>query len=177
MRIATLFCAVALLLTVSVAPADATIINLYANIDGAQETPPVATPATGTATITYDDVSNLLSWTISYSGLLGTTNNAHFHGPAAVGVGPAGVRLAIPFNTGVTADTLIGSGTISEAFEVELLSQLWYINIHSTSFGGGEIRGQVIPEPGTFALTALGFLALAVRRRVRPGRSASPMST
>jgi hypothetical protein len=146
------------------APADATIINLYADLDGLQETPPIATPATGTASITYDDVSNQLDWTITFSGLLGTINNAHFHGPAPVGV-PAGVRVSIPFTAGVTADTLVGSAIISEAFETELLSELWYINIHSTVHPGGEIRGQVIPEPGTLLLAGLGLLALAVRRR------------
>jgi CHRD domain/PEP-CTERM motif len=156
----------ALVLTVSAAPAGATIINLFATIDGAQETPPVATPATGTASITYNDVSNQLDWTITFSGLLGTINNAHFHGPAPVGV-PAGVRVGIPFTAGVTADTLVGSAIISEAFETELLGQLWYINIHSTFAPGGEIRGQVIPEPGTLLLAGLGLIALAARRRPR----------
>lgn len=43
-----------------------------------------------------------------------------------------------------------------------------YLNIHSATFPGGEIRGQlvpVIPEPATAALFALGGFALAVRRR------------
>jgi hypothetical protein len=167
MRFATgLVTAAALALTFSAAPADAAIINLYANLDGLQETPPIATPATGNASITYDDVSNLLSWTITYSGLLGTANNAHFHGPATFGVS-ALPRVNIPFNSGVTSDVLVGSATISEAFEAELLNELWYINIHSTVHPGGEIRGQVIPEPGTLALLGLAMGALALRRRVR----------
>jgi hypothetical protein len=77
--------------------------------------------------------------------------------------------VGIPFTAGLTADTLIGSATISEAFETELLAQLWYINIHSTVAGGGEIRGQVIPEPGTLLLMGLGLLAVAARRRPRYG--------
>jgi hypothetical protein len=70
--------------------AGATTYNLVASLDGLQETPPVATPATGSATITYDHVTNQLDWTISFSGLIGTITNAHFHGPGAPGV-PAGV--------------------------------------------------------------------------------------
>jgi hypothetical protein len=169
MRHATvLAAAAALALTLAAAPATAATISLYADIDGLQETPPNASPATGYASITYDDVSNLLSWTITFSGLLGTTTNAHFHGPATYGV-PASPRVNIPFNAGVTADTLVSSTTITDAFEAELLSGLWYINIHSTVFGGGEIRGQVIPEPGTFALAGLGMAVLALRRRARRG--------
>jgi hypothetical protein len=164
MRLRYVAAAAALALGVAAAPADARTWNLFANLDGAQETPVVVTPATGTAVITYDDVTNLLSWTISYSGLIGTTNNAHFHGPATWGVA-ASPRVNIAFNTGVTADTLVGSATISNAFETELLAGLWYINIHSTFRPAGEIRGQVVPEPGTVALLGLGLVALALRRR------------
>lgn len=149
--------------------ANATIISLSSVIDGAQETPVVVTPATGSATLTYDDVSNLLSWTISYSGLIGTSSNAHFHGPAAIGVGPAGVQLGIPFTAGLTSDTLIGSGTLTATQETQLLAGLWYINIHSTFRPGGEIRGQVlvVPEPLSGALLALGLGGLAVAGRRR----------
>ena len=85
----------------------------------------------------------MLSWTISYSGLVGTSTDAHFHGPALPGVN-AGVRVPIPHTDGLTADTLIGSAVISAAFETELLNGLWYVNIHSTFRPGGEIRGQVV---------------------------------
>ena len=157
-----------LVAAVAAAPASATLYQFTASLDGAQETPPVATPATGSATVSFDDSTNLLSWTISFSGLLGTMTNSHFHGPAPVGV-PAGVRVGIPFTAGVQADTLIGSATISNAFATELLNGLWYINIHSNLYPGGEIRGQVnlVPEPGTLLLVAGGIALLAHARRVR----------
>jgi hypothetical protein len=47
---------------------------------------------------------------------------------------------------------------------------LWYINVHSSTFGGGEIRGQLIPvpEPQTYALVAgLSLGAFAAFRRMR----------
>jgi hypothetical protein len=157
----------ALLLTIATS-AGAAVLPWTSVIDGAQETPPVVTPATGSAFGTYDTDTNLLTWTITFSGLIGTTNNSHFHGPAAVGVGPAGVRLAIPFTAGVTGDTLMGSGTVAdEAQEAELLAGLWYINIHSTFAPGGEIRGQVsvVPEPATFALAGAALAGLCLLRR------------
>ena len=158
------------------APAGAAIIYLEADLDGLQETPPVATPAVGHASIMYDDVSNLLTWSGTFSGLIGTTTDAHFHGPAAPGVGPAGVLVPMTFAGGgdvfplsVTAGAFSGTATLSALNETRLLADLLYINIHSTFRPGGEIRGQVtvVPEPRTLVLAALGLGALAARRRAR----------
>jgi hypothetical protein len=137
------------------------------SLDGAQETPPVATPATGTGSLFLDDTTG--NWTASgtFQNLLGTSSNAHIHGPAAVGAGPAGVVVGLSFTSGVTSGTWSGAGTFTAPQMADLLNELYYVNIHSTSFTGGEIRGQIliVPEPGTAVLVALGVGWLAVRRR------------
>lgn len=122
----------------------AAIINLEASIDGAQANAGIGTmsAATGSATITLDDQTNLLSWDISWSGLEGNVTNAHFHGPAVPGVN-AGVQVDIDFTTNPTN----GSAVIDDAQETDLPARLWYINIHSDRDAvtlGGEIRGQVL---------------------------------
>jgi hypothetical protein len=165
-----------------VSSAGATSYTIVSLLNGAQETPPVITLGTGTLTGTYDDVSNLLTWSGSFTALTGTTTDAHFHGPAAVGAGPAGILVPITaagggdvFPLGVTSGSYSGTATLSELNETRLLDGLIYINIHSTFRPGGEIRGQVfataLPEPGTLGLLGIG-LGLAGFARARSRWSA-----
>jgi CHRD domain/PEP-CTERM motif len=48
------------------------------------------------------------------------------------------------------------------ALETALLAGETYINIHTTNFGGGEIRGflAAVPEPATWAMMLIGFAGL-----------------
>jgi hypothetical protein len=108
-----------------------------ATLNGAQEVPPVPTPATGEATLELlgDDT---LSFVITYGGLLGTESAAHIHGPAPAGVN-AGVQFPLP-----PGNPKVGVvGPLSAQQKSDLLDGLYYINIHTSVFPGGEIRGQI----------------------------------
>ena len=52
-------------------------------LTGAQCVPPVDTTGSGTAELTYDPATRIVTWNITYSGLSSPTTMAHFHGPAA----------------------------------------------------------------------------------------------
>jgi hypothetical protein len=128
---------------------------------GSQEVPAIATPATGTITGTYNDVTKRIFYTINFSGLLGTSTAGHFHGPAAVGV-VAGVAIAYTgFPTGGSSGSYSNSHVLTATQEAQLLAGLWYGNIHSNLFPGGEIRAQIVVQPAsnlihTFADTYSG---------------------
>ena len=130
-----------LLLSVSFS-AFGTTYNLSATLNGSQETPPNASLATGSMSGTYDDVTNQLSYNITYTNLQGNLNNAHFHGPAAAGAS-ASPKSGISFTANMSG-SMSGTITVLQDDEADMLNGLWYINLHTTAFGGGEIRGQMM---------------------------------
>ena len=128
-------------------------------IDGMQQVPSNQSPGTGIGDVTLRQ-DGMLDFNISFQGLLGNEIAAHFHGPAMFGQnGP--VVFGLPLGS-----PKIGSvGPLDAQQQSDLLAGLWYVNIHSSQFPGGEIRGQVVPAPGALAL--LGLAGLAARRRRR----------
>jgi CHRD domain/FG-GAP-like repeat len=117
----------------------AEIFTAYLN--GAQEVPAVATTATGYARIVVNESTGALTFTVVFSGLAGTQNNAHIHAPAAIG---ASTGVAINFGVvGGTSGTISGSTTITPTQLAQLRAHLGYVNVHSTAFPSGEIRGQL----------------------------------
>lgn len=176
--------------------AQAGLVQFKTNLSGANENPAVATPGTGTALVTYDSDFHTLQVQATFSDLIGVTTVAHIHccadAPNNVGVAtypgtfpgfPAGVTSGVYMGlidltqaSGFTASFLnnFGGGTVAGA-EAALIQGLYdgkaYLNIHTTLFPAGEIRGFLtpVPEPGAYSLGLLTLSALfaAYRRRRR----------
>ena len=132
---------VLLLVPLGAQNAFATQFSCSANMLGTNEVPQNASPGTGTLTGTYDDTTKQLSWNISWSGLVAPEIAMHFHAPAPPGMN-AGVQLDVGAISGLVSPS-IGNAIIGAGLEADLLVGLSYINLHTTNFPGGEIRGQV----------------------------------
>jgi hypothetical protein len=169
-----------------------------ANLDGLSEAPPNPSPGTGFTTVTMDSIAYSMRVQANFANLVGTTTAAHIHAPTAAPLtGTAPVATELPsftgFPLGVTSGSYDhtfdmtqaanwnptflanhGNNTIVAFFAfVNYMDQgRTYLNIHSTVYGGGEIRGflQPVPEPGT--MVALGLGSAVLLRRIRRRKTA-----
>src|SRR5204863_3878967 len=107
-----------------------------ANLTAAQETPPNNSTAVGTATVLLSPDETTARVSLSFSGLTSAETDAHIHGPAAPGV--VGVIL-FPLPLGNVSDFLI---PLTPTDVANLKSGQLYVNVHTTNFPNGEIRGQ-----------------------------------
>ncbi len=114
-------------------------------LSGAHEVPAVATPATGTADITYDPATRVVTWVINYGGLSGPATMAHFHiGPPTLG-GHTPVMVWLTKRGSPAENPIKGEATLTPEQAQQFLASDWYINVHTQANPGGEIRGQVVP--------------------------------
>ena len=114
-------------------------MSMKNQLTGGQEVPAVTTGGSGTIDTTFDKSTNVLTWTVTYSGLSGPVTAGHFHGPAAAG---ANAGVAVPF-TGDLSSPIRGKATLTAAQVADLTAGRWYVNLHTAKHPGGEIRGQL----------------------------------
>lgn len=115
--------------------------SLSAKLSGVNEVPANTSAGSGMLEANLDKQTNLLTWTVTYSGLTGPVKAGHFHGPAAAGAN-AGVALGF---TGSVESPIKGSATLTAAQAADVMAGKWYVNLHTAANPGGEVRGQVMP--------------------------------
>lgn len=119
------------------------------------QTPAVVTDGTGKLNAVYNENTKKITYTISWK--LGNesdkTVGMHFHGPATPSENAAiiiGIPLTQNSGGGYTDPGSESEGSVSgqtraltQEEEDQLLNGMWYLNIHSTTYPSGELRGQV----------------------------------
>lgn len=130
----------------------------------------------------FNDVTNLLTINVGWgsgNGFTDLTGNAiagHLHGPTASAapasfMEDAGVWVGLDnlagWNPSATNGGFNGSVTLTDPQETALFEGRIYMNVHTGTNGGGEIRGNLIqvPEPSTVGFVAFGAAAFLLRRR------------
>jgi CHRD domain len=126
--------------------AQAAPMKFKVSLTGAQQVPALTTSGKGTAYLTWDPSTRVVTWHITYSGLSSAATMAHFHngasgqnGPVVIWLTKKGSPVKSPIN---------GKATLTADQAQQFAAGDWYINLHSKDHPGGEIRGQVTPPKG-----------------------------
>jgi len=138
-----LFIALAGLLVTAVSCKKDTVdpnVKFVATINGANETPANSSTATGTATLTFNKDTKIFTIVVNFSGITATASHIH---KGAAGV-PGDVIFG--FTPPITSPINYTSVALDATQEADLNANLYYINIHSSAFPAGEIRGQLIKQ-------------------------------
>jgi CHRD domain len=135
-----------------------TVVHFQVSLTPAGEPPGLQGNPTGSGTFTDSG---------TFSGLTSNVNNGHIHGPFTPGGTATTASVILNFNT-LPGATFVGFGTATtgsvsgtvtlnaatpisttvngDSLKKLLLAGKTYVNIHTTTNPGGEIRAQLIPQ-------------------------------
>ena len=145
--------------------ANANLITYQMDLDGTQEVPVSDLDGIASGTISFDDVTGLISWDLTYANI-DAPIAMHIHGPGGIAGVNAGVFIGLGVNTSGGANTLIDSlvGNLADINMIINAPGGFYINIHTAEFAPGAVRGQLgnvlVPLPGTLSLLIVAGLLL-----------------
>ena len=132
-----------------------------ARLSGYDEVPAINSAGTGQFAATVNSSGTMITYKLSYSGLSSTALAAHIHfaqravaGGVVAFLCGGGGKPACPPSGGTVSGTIVASDIqalpaqgIAAGDLVGVLRAMragvTYVNVHSTNFPGGEIRGQI----------------------------------
>ncbi|MFC7669181.1 CHRD domain-containing protein [Hymenobacter humi] len=113
----------------------ATTTELTATVNAAQQVPVNNSTATGAFTGTYNSTTMQLVYSVTYQGMTPTIAHIHTGAPGTSG------SVAIPFAN--LTSPITGTVTLTAEQADNLLNNRMYVNLHSSAYAGGEIRGDI----------------------------------
>ena len=144
-------------------------VTLTATMTPAAEVPAPTgniTNSAGTVSGVLDTSTNIFTYDVVFSGLSSNVTLGHIHGPADVGATASPILTfsnntnGQQFTTGATSGTAHGTWLLTDATSFSgtaikgdslrklMLAGKTYVNIHTSTNGPGEIRGQItIKQP------------------------------
>ncbi|MFM2336827.1 MAG: hypothetical protein RL115_20 [Bacteroidota bacterium] len=126
-------------------------------MSSAQETPAVNSSALGSLDVSYSKETKLLNYKVTWTGLSDSVSAMHIHGLAPISYAAGVVQNIVAASnsiypqktsgkftyakTGTLSGTMLVDGNVVK--EEDLLNGMYYVNIHTSVFPAGEIRGQI----------------------------------
>lgn len=114
-------------------------VTFLATLNGTKEVPTNPSTATGTATLYFNTSTKILTLTTFHN--VSAPTAGHIHVGATTIAGP----VVFGF-TSVTSPISYISPALTAQQEADLNANLYYVNIHTATYPGGEIRGQLIKQ-------------------------------
>ena len=118
--------------------------DFRASLNGSNEVPATQSRGSGYFEAVYRPSTKVLEYRLNLVGLSGPITMGYLHGPAEPGENADKVA---PINIPIY---YYGSGvwdgvTLTEQQAAEVLAGRWYVNVMTTDYPDGEIRGQIVP--------------------------------
>ncbi len=138
--------------------------KFIAHLDAAQEVPSTPSTGNGVCVVTLNAAQTSIGVQCTYTGLTSNLQADHIHANAAPGVN-AGILFGFGVTGGTSGTFTAGPFAVTPAQVADMRAHLWYINLHSVNFPGGEIRGQVKQANTVFDIDGDGRSDIVVFRQ------------
>jgi CHRD domain len=129
-------------------------VSLTANLTGGNEVPPNGSVNTGGTFVTVNTATGEIAWNTTSSIPIGLVAAHHIHSGVAGVNGP----VLVNFNGQYTGTVTVPLAT---AASIAANPSAFYVNLHTTAFPGGELRGQlaVLAAAGTVPVLGMPLIA------------------